>query len=123
MQVYKAARSIGMELKEVKTEYRMQEMQKAIQARTESGLTISEWCQKNNISKGSYYYWLRKIRNRVVEKINSKNEIIEVPIIQQNSSDRNMMPIKIKYKEMEVEIPCGIKTEDIIAILRAVKSC
>lgn len=112
-----------MELKEVKTEYRMQEMQKAIQARTESGLTISEWCQKNNISKGSYYYWLRKIRNRVVEKINSKNEIIEVPIIQQNSSDRNMMPIKIKYKEMELEIPCGIKTEDIIAILRAVKSC
>ena len=45
-----------MKIQEMKSEYRMQEMQKVIRARTESGLTVSEWCQENNFSEGSYYY-------------------------------------------------------------------
>ena len=60
-----------MKIQEMKSEYRMQEMQKVIRARTESGLTVSEWCQENNFSEGSYYYWLKKIResaNSAVER-------------------------------------------------------
>lgn len=44
-----------MKIQEVKAKYRMQEMQKMIRARTERGLTVSEWCQENNFSEGSYY--------------------------------------------------------------------
>ena len=104
-------------------EYRLQEMQKAIRARAESGLTISEWCRQNNFSEGSYYYWLKKIRNRAVQEINTKNEIVQVPIMVKKTTERKVKPVRIKYKEMELEIPCGMDTEDILAVLQAVKSC
>ena len=112
-----------MEIKEIKEEYRMQEMQKAIQARTESGLTVSEWCQRNNLSEGSYYYWLRKIREKAIEEINTRNEIIQIPIHLQKNPERKIKPVKIKYKDMELEIPGGMETDDILAVLRAVRSC
>ena len=112
-----------MEIKEIKAEYRLQEMQEIIRSRAESGLTISAWCQRNNFSEGSYYYWLRKIRNNAIEAINPVNEIVQVPITLQKTSAREVEPITVKYKNMELEIPCGTETSDILAVLRAVKSC
>ena len=108
-----------MKIQEVKSEYRMQEMQKVIRARTESGLTVREWCQENNF----YYYWLKKIREKTIEEVETGNEIIQVPIMLQKTAERKIMPVRIKYKDMELEIPCGMGTEDILAVLRAVKTC
>ena len=31
--------------------------------RETSGLTVKEWCVRNSISKDSYYYWFKKVRN------------------------------------------------------------
>ena len=62
-----------MKIQEMKAEYRIQEMQKMIRARTESGLTVSEWCQENNFSEGSYYYWLKKIREKTIEEVKIGN--------------------------------------------------
>ena len=112
-----------MKIQEMKSEYRMQEMQKMIRARTESGLTVSEWCQENNFSEGSYYYWLKKIREKTIEEVETGNEIVQVPIMLQKTAERKIKPVRIKYKDMELEIPCGMGTEDILAVLRAVKSC
>ena len=114
---------IRMEIKDIKAEYRMQEMHKMIQSRAESGLTISEWCQQNNFSEGSYYYWLRKIRNNAVAEMKPRNEIVQVPIMVEKNPERKTKPIKLKYKDMELEIPTGTETADIVEILRAVKSC
>ena len=69
-----------MEIKDIKTEYRMQEMHKMIQSRADSGLTVSEWCQQNNFSEGSYYYWLRKIRNNAVAEMKPRRPIILIHI-------------------------------------------
>ena len=112
-----------MEIKEIKAEFRMGEMQKVIQARAESGLTISEWCQRNNFSEGSYYYWLKKIREKAIGEAEARNEIVQVPVMLQKSPERKTKPVRIKYKDMELEIPCGMGTEDILAVLRAVKTC
>ena len=112
-----------MEIKEIKAEFRMGEMQKVIRARAESGLTISEWCQQNNFSEGSYYYWLKKIREKTIGEAEAKNEIVQVPVMLQKSPERKIKPVRIKYKDMELEIPCGMETEDIAAVLRAVKLC
>ena len=112
-----------MEIKDVKSEIRMQEMQKVIQARIASGLTVSEWCQQNNFSEGSYYYWLKKIRDNTLEEMSSRNEIVQVPIIPQKNAGGKPKPIKIKYKDMELEIPSGTEMADILAVLGAVKSC
>ena len=34
----------------------------------ESGLTVREWCKKKGITHGSYYYWLRVIREEALIK-------------------------------------------------------
>lgn len=112
-----------MEIKEIKAEYRLQKMQEIIRARAESGLTISAWCERNNFSEGSYYYWLRKIRNNAIEAMNPENEIVQVPITLERTLAKKGEPITIKYKKMELEIPCGTETSDILAVLRAVQSC
>ena len=33
-----------------------------------SGLSVSEWCRQNNLSKDKYFYWKRQIKNEVVEQ-------------------------------------------------------
>jgi len=34
-----------------------------------TGLKVDEWCQKNNVSRHAYYYWLRKIRKKACESL------------------------------------------------------
>ena len=41
---------------------RLQHWRKVIQDRAESGLTVKEYCEQHNITKDSYYYWLRTVR-------------------------------------------------------------
>lgn len=30
-----------------------------------SGLTVKAWCQQNNVSPKTYYYWQRKVRKQI----------------------------------------------------------
>lgn len=32
-----------------------------IAERKASGLNVTDWCEKNNLSKHAYYYWLKRI--------------------------------------------------------------
>lgn len=34
-----------------------------IQSRKLSGLKVNDWCEQNSISRDSYYYWYRKLKN------------------------------------------------------------
>ena len=33
-----------------------------IRRRTESGLSVREWCLQNDVSRDQYFYWLRKVK-------------------------------------------------------------
>lgn len=37
-----------------------------IQAHPQSGQTVIQWCQTNNINIKTYYYWLRKLRTKAL---------------------------------------------------------
>ena len=39
-----------------------------IKEQKSSGLSISEWCRQNNLSKDKYFYWKRQIKTEVVEQ-------------------------------------------------------
>ena len=64
-----------------------------------------------------------KCSERTIEEVETGNEIVQVPIMLQKTAERKIKPVRIKYKDMELEIPCGMGTEDILAVLRAVKLC
>lgn len=42
-----------------------------IQTCRQSGQTVVNWCEENNINIKTYYYWLRKLR---------KQEVSEMPV-------------------------------------------
>lgn len=59
--------------------------------RNESGVSIREWCNRNQINETSYYYWLKKIRKEVIESSQTENDrsLSFVPILQSNSPSAN----------------------------------
>ena len=46
----------------VKREVQLAEWHRQIQERQEQGLTVDEWCENLEISKGAYYHRFRKVR-------------------------------------------------------------
>lgn len=52
----------------VREEYRLREWGQLIREHHESGLTARDFCRERGISERSYYYWLRKLRERPAEQ-------------------------------------------------------
>ena len=53
---------------EIKERVQFAEWQRRIEERQSEGLGVAEWCERQGISKGAYYYRLRKIREYPVQK-------------------------------------------------------
>lgn len=51
-----------MDTKQFTQQYRQEKWSKIICRRTDSGLSVRDFCQREDISEKSYYYWLKKIR-------------------------------------------------------------
>ena len=67
---------------ETKAQISLQEWQQRIFECQQSGMSISAWCRENGISKGSYYFHLRKIRESVLQE----NQIVPVELPKPASS-------------------------------------
>ena len=63
-----------MNVTEIKTQIHMQEWAKLIDARQDSGLTIKQWCNQNNVSETQYYYYLKKLRLASCEALPEKQQ-------------------------------------------------
>ena len=49
-----------------------------IKAYEESGMSLRDWLQQNNVSKDKYYYWRRKLRDRQLDEIISGADVQDV---------------------------------------------
>ena len=47
-------------------------LEQRINERTKSGITVNEWCKKNEFSRHKYYYW----NYRISQKQKSDKEVI-----------------------------------------------
>lgn len=50
----------------VTRQYRLQQWQRIFHDRSESGLTVKEYCQSHGITKDSYYYWQKIARGTAI---------------------------------------------------------
>lgn len=55
------------EARKLTNKYRLEQWTAIIQERINSGKRVNEWCKENNISRDSYYYWLRKVKLATVK--------------------------------------------------------
>jgi hypothetical protein len=54
------------ESRKLTNKYRLEQWTAIIQERINSGKRVDVWCKENNISRDSYYYWLRKVKLSVI---------------------------------------------------------
>ena len=59
----------------------MQQWTAIIEDRIASGLKIDEYCEKNQLSRNSYFYWLRKIREeRATSVLPDNNDLLPASV-------------------------------------------
>lgn len=56
-----------MDVKKVSEEVRLKQWMEIIKECRESGEPVTKWCKNHNISEPSYYYYLKKIREKACE--------------------------------------------------------
>lgn len=56
-----------MDTKIVTADFRLRAWTEIIHRRTESGLSVKEWCLQNGVSRDKYFYWLRKVKTAALE--------------------------------------------------------
>ena len=71
-----------------KSEIRFRHWQKLIEACQSSGMTVKAWCEANDVSDKSYYYWLKKIRKRALETSG-------MPVSVSESSPATIVPLEV----------------------------
>ena len=99
----------------VEKEVRLQNWSEREFVRQNSGLTIAEWCRKENINPSTYYYRLRKIRESLCGQI-------PVPITEiAGNTQTSNHDIRIVCRELQIEASSDIPSEKLVAIIGALK--
>ena len=102
---------MSTEIQTVKQQVRIKNWEAEVEACNASGLSVQQWCRQNGISAKTYYYHLRKIREKVCEQIPvSIGELSE-----------NHGGIRITTSGLTAEIADGTSAETIEAVIRAIK--
>lgn len=63
-----------MKVRELKTQMHMHEWSKLIESCQASGLSIREWCRRNNLHQSRYYYYLKKLRLAACEGLPTETQ-------------------------------------------------
>lgn len=73
-----------------KRQFRMEEWRKRITECQASGIAVTHWCKQNGYCEQTYYKYLKKFREEVVDNL-------PVPITEQ--------PKPVSFKKLEVQTP------------------
>ena len=119
-----------MKIPEAKQAYRLQERMRVLQEQRESGLTVRAWCAANSVNESKYYYWLREVRKASLPADESRSSEGEHALVRIDLPS-NLNPvlgnattsaIRMQYKDAMLEIPPGIRPEDLTIILKVLGS-
>ena len=93
----------------------MEQWQQRIIACQQSGMSIKAWCQENGVATSSYYHYLRKIRESMLQE----KQLVPLELPKPTGSSG----IRIESGSITVTLPETVSPEQLTAILSALKSC
>lgn len=115
-----------MNAKEATKQIRLKQWEEIIQDRCNSGLKVDDYCEQHGISRHTYYYWLRMVRENVIK---NKPEIVEITPTTQLSvpeefpvvptPDSSIAKIIIQKGDISISVNSEISPQ----LLSAVMSC
>lgn len=74
-----------MDTRLAKRNYNIQQWKNIIQDRNNTNMTVDEYCKQNGLSRNSYFYWLRIIREEVLEQ-SSESGFVELSLSAETDS-------------------------------------
>lgn len=89
-----------------------------IQDRNESGLSVKDYCAQHQLSRDSYYYWLRKVK----ETLLAESGFVEVtqpeqlPVQEHTAVDPKGM-MTLTFRGMQLDIPLSIQRDTLSMII------
>lgn len=123
-----------MEELSAKTQLNIQKWLEIIHQCRDSGLSNQQWCEENDISLKSYYYWLAKIRKMAIENLPHKrsartvsNELpaatvfATIPVI--NHCPADAAPVIIRAGSAVIEITADTPDSLIQSVILAASRC
>ena len=100
---------------EVKDRVKTDTWRQRIQECRQNGKSVHAWCEEKGISASTYYRYLRKIRETLLQD----NQIVALELPKPESTS----DIRIECGTITVTLPGNISGEQLVAILSALKSC
>jgi len=93
-----------------------------INERIKSGISVSEWCKKNEISKSKYHYWNHKISKNQ----KSDNEVVFAEITSIISDESKSIPAKsddfqIFFKDIQVTVPSNFNEDSLAGLFKVLQ--
>ena len=94
----------------VKQEVRLQEWSAQIEAQQASGQTVRQWCVENGINFKTYYYRLKKVREKFLD---SSPSIVPLDVPQQNAD------IRIEKNGLQISLPANISPDTLLTLVQS----
>lgn len=127
-----------MNAKEKVRQIRLQEWTARFADQKNSGLSVRQWCDQNQISYHAYNYWKHQLKETVVDQLlpdivplslpESGCAEHAIPQTLTHNSNRtirtnraNAAPIKIKFNGVDIETDASIPESMLISLIKAVR--
>jgi hypothetical protein len=109
----------------VKKEVQMQQWSQMIAERQNSGMSIDTWCQIHDISKRTYYYRLKKVREFACDSLstyqNQSPEFTPLPLEVQGSNKNNTenpsSNLTVTIKGLKLTVGAQYPCDNLVRIL------
>lgn len=102
-------------IEEMKDRVKMDNWRQRIQECQQSGKSVQVWCKENGIAASTYYRYLRKIRETLLQD----NQIVALELPKSESPD----DIRIECGTITITLSGNVSGEQLTAVLSALKSC
>ena len=74
-----------------------------IKEKQDSGLSVEEWCQQNQLTKHSYYYWKKRIET-INEKTSVGQAVVFAEISKEVTGNTYATPLEVTWRDLSISI-------------------
>ena len=114
---------ITQAITEVKESVQLSKWQSEIEERQSSGMSVDAWCSRQGISKNTYYYRLRKVREHLCEIAGQLPEEQRVVPISTSVRAPSESKIEISHGDLQVSFTGAVLPDVLRTVIEALRSC
>lgn len=102
--------------------------EKRIKEKNKSGMSVSEWCKINKITKHKYYYWNNKLKENIDKdkKLDDEMKFTEITSIISNSNElepnqRKSDDFLILFNNVQVTVPSNFNQDSLAGLMKVLQ--